>query len=323
MRKFEKVREIIEKKNIEGILIPTKSVNFYYFTGIDLEIPAFLIFTKEEGYVVMDKIYEEYNIEFGKLKVFYEKNMRKFIEKLSNFGYDGTSKKFIDVSSDLEKVREIKDKEELRKIKNSCKSLENLFNFIIESKSYEKKDFECYFDIKKWLAENKLLESFDPIVAYDENSSFIHGKMSGKKFSRICLLDLGVKKDKYCSDGTITISKDKELSNICEKLKEVVDDILANISNDVSFSTLSKIAEEKVKRINEKYGYFKFHSLGHGIGLEVHEMPFVYSTNEEKIKNGMVFTIEPGIYVPNNYGIRFETVVAVKNGKGRKLLNIF
>ena len=323
MRKFEKVIEIIEKRNIEGVLIPAKSVNFYYFTGIDLEIPAFLIFTKEEEYIVMENIYEEYNLGFGKLNVFYVKNMRKFIERLSNFGYDGQSKKFVDISSDLEKIREIKDDEELKKIKNSCSCIENLFKFIVESEIYEKRDFECYFEIKKWLAENKLLESFDPIVAYDENSSFIHGRMSGKRFSKICLLDLGVKKEKYCSDATLTISKDDELNSICEKIKEVVDDILANVSTNISFSTLSKIAEEKVKKINEKYAYFKFHSLGHGIGLKVHEMPFVHSTNEEKIKEGVVFTIEPGIYVPNKYGIRFETVVAVKNGKGKKLLNIF
>ncbi len=323
MNKIKKIKEILEKKYIDGIIIPSESINFYYFVGKDVEIPCFLIITKNDSYVVSNKKYEEYGINFGKFKSFYVKDLKKFIKNIKNFGFDGNIHGFKNISQDLDKIREIKYEKEIKKIKNSCKCLENLFEFVLENKIYEKKDFECYFEIKKWLAENKLLESFDPIVAYDGNASFIHGKMSNLKFSKICLLDLGIKKNKYCSDGTLTFAKDEKISYLCEKIKEIVDDVLACISTNTSFKEISKIAEENIKNISEKYGYFNFHSLGHGIGLKVHEYPFVHSKNEENIKNGMVFTIEPGVYFPKKYGIRFETAVFVKNGRGKKLLNIF
>ena len=82
-----------------------------------------------------------------------------------------------------------------------------------------------------------------------------------------------------------------------------------------------KDLNELVKSYLEKEGYGKYftHSLGHGVGLEIHEFPYLSSRHEEKLKNGNVFTIEPGVYLDNEFGIRIEDTVLLENGKVKRL----
>jgi len=75
------------------------------------------------------------------------------------------------------------------------------------------------------------------------------------------------------------------------------------------------------RHIIEKAGFGEYfvHSTGHGVGLDIHEMPYIASKSETVIEDGMVFTIEPGIYIPGEFGIRIEDMVAMTNGKAEIL----
>jgi len=127
------------------------------------------------------------------------------------------------------------------------------------------------------------------------------------------LIDMGCKYKGYCSDMTRTIF----MGCILEEIKPIYDLVLKNqmlttdeIKEFASIKTISQIVESDFKLNN----YNLIHSLGHGIGLETHERPFVNSKNDTFLKNNMVITNEPGIYIPGKFGIRIEDTILVNKG---------
>lgn len=124
------------------------------------------------------------------------------------------------------------------------------------------------------------------------------------------LIDMGCKYKGYCSDMTRTIF----MGCILEEIKPVYDLVLKNQKNvldsmrsNYNIKTLSRGVDDTYKLNN----YVLIHSLGHGVGLDIHEMPYINSKNESFLKENMVVTDEPGIYLPGKYGIRIEDTVLI------------
>jgi len=191
-------------------------------------------------------------------------------------------------------------------------------------------EFELSFIFKEKLTKRGKRDlSFEPIVAVNENAAKPHAKLSNKKLKKndLLLLDAGIKYKRYCSDRTRTIAinknismskiqkfKDKEKQKIYDTVLKAQEKAIKAIKIGEKISTLDKIAREVI----EKSGYGKYfvHSLGHGVGLDIHEWPYVNSRNDLIIQKGMVFTIEPGIYLPDKFGVRIEDMVMINhNGK--------
>ena len=116
----------------------------------------------------------------------------------------------------------------------------------------------------------------------------------------------------YCSDITRTIYvgrpslKEKEIYNFLLKIQEEAVKLAAN----------NEKCSELYDFVNESLGKYKkyfTHGLGHGLGIEIHEMPNLTLNSKDRIKNSMIFTIEPGIYLPNKFGIRIEDTILFKN----------
>jgi Xaa-Pro aminopeptidase len=154
--------------------------------------------------------------------------------------------------------------------------------------------------------------SFSSIIAFNENSAIPHSIASNNKLKTgsLILLDTGVKYSGYCSDltrvvcfGIIDIRYKEILKNYntVRKAKEI------GVSYYIEGGLIKK-AELKVREYLTKYGLEQYftHSLGHSIGIDVHEPPSVNTKEKNRFKNGMVFTCEPGVYFPNKYGIRIE-----------------
>ena len=121
---------------------------------------------------------------------------------------------------------------------------------------------------------------------------------------------MGCKYKGYCSDMTRTIF----MGCILEEIKPVYDLVLKNqkyvlneMRGNYNIKTLSKSVESSFKANN----YNLIHALGHGVGLDIHEMPFINSKNERFLKENMVVTNEPGIYLPGRYGIRIEDTILI------------
>ena len=220
--------------------------------------------------------------------------------------------KFVDVSDDLKKLREVKTRKEIELIEKACrisdKVLSKVLNIFSRLRTETDVEAELFYHAKKYFADR----SFKAIIASGRNGSMPHHTTKNKRLQRgFCIIDFGVKYKGYCSDITRTVfigkprKKDKELY-------ELVLDAQTHAIKNVKTDMLCKELHKSAVRMLKEYGKYFIHGLGHGIGVDVHESPSISPFSEDRFKKGMVFTIEPGIYVPHRFGIRIEDVVLLE-----------
>ncbi|MBN2306975.1 aminopeptidase P family protein [Candidatus Peregrinibacteria bacterium] len=228
--------------------------------------------------------------------------------------------KFRPITGLVESLRLIKDKSEMKIIKEAvkiaCKSLEELVKKIKPGVTEDELEWELLKIGRKNGAEGF---SFPPIITFGKDTADIHHQKGEGRLKRgeMVLIDFGLVYQGYITDMTRCFFQ-RKMTEFEQKIYTVV--LKANqtaikaIKVGMKFSDLDKIA----RRVIEKTGFGKYftHALGHGTGLEVHEAPIVSEKSKERIKPGMVFTVEPGIYVPGKGGVRIEDMVYIKpNGK--------
>ena len=244
-----------------------------------------------------------------------------------------SSKLLINFKKDLnfsQKKRIIKSDFELDILRKAAtlgaNAFENFAKYIRENGLglSEKRLFNEAENIFKNYGELEL--SFAPIVALDENSAKPHALPSDKILQRdmLLLLDAGVKYKRYCSDRTRTANADEKM--ILDKNAKFKD-----VQKQKIYDTVLKAQEASIKKakagvkaceidkagrdVIEKAGFGKYfiHSTGHGVGLDIHELPVIGARSRDVIEENMVFTIEPGIYLPNEFGVRIEDTVIAKS----------
>jgi Xaa-Pro aminopeptidase len=176
--------------------------------------------------------------------------------------------------------------------------------------------------------EGDLDTSFDAIIAINENSAKPHATPTTKKLSLndTLLVDAGIKYKRYCSDRTRTISFDKnslfeykqrfndtKKQNIYDTVLKAHHCAIENFKYGMRACDIDNICRDIIYKAG--YGKYFVHSTGHGVGLDIHEFPFISSKDDTMIEDNMIFTIEPGIYISDFIGVRIEDMVVVKNGK--------
>lgn len=226
----------------------------------------------------------------------------------------------------LQNLRIVKTQEEIGRIKKACEIGDSAFRVvkkIIKSKMTEK---AIALKLELYIREHGAEIAFPPIVAFGKNSAIPHHKTDETKLKTndVILIDFGVKLDNYCSDMTRTFfigkptAEQKKAYDIVltaqKKAIQLINTTLANKTHaskpTITAATLDKVARDYI--ISQ--GYNIPHSIGHGIGLEVHEAPAISPTSSDHIEEGMVFSIEPGIYVTNDFGVRVEDLFAITHG---------
>ncbi|OYT59718.1 X-Pro aminopeptidase [Euryarchaeota archaeon ex4484_178] len=164
--------------------------------------------------------------------------------------------------------------------------------------------------------------SFEPIVASGSNGANPHHMPGERMIERgdVVILDYGAKYQGYCSDITRTVVVGKATEEI-RKVYNIVKKAQDSAFNKSKKGVMAKEIDMAARNVISSYGYGQYftHRTGHGLGLDVHEPPFITSVNNRIIDDGMVFTIEPGIYLPGKFGIRIEDDVAIIGGKGVRL----
>ena len=229
----------------------------------------------------------------------------------------------VSVHGMIEALRQVKDRLEIELIRNSVNILENAvayFNSILkpglsENDLAAKTEYFIRAASGEWA-------SFELIVASGANSAFPHARPSDRiiRPNDMVLLDLGVSYEGYKSDLTrvFFLGKiDSEHRKIYSIVREAQRRSIKAIRPGAKISDIDKIARGFIN--GKGYGRRFGHSLGHGIGLEVHESPSVSSSNHAVLKPGMVFTVEPAVYVPGWGGVRIEDMVLVTT-KGCEVL---
>ena len=232
--------------------------------------------------------------------------------------------KFVDVSQIVDRVRMIKDEEEKELMRRASLLNDAACQRVINSISEIKSEKDVAKDL---LAIHEVLKvdglSFNPIIAYGANGANPHGTVGDRyvKSGDAIIIDMGGIKDNYCSDMTRTVFW-KQPS---EKAREVFEIVLeaqkrgvATVKPGVRFCDIDAACRDY---ITEKgYGEFFTHRTGHHIGLECHEYGDISSINETRCEPGMIFSIEPGIYLPGEFGVRIEDLVLVTED-GCEVLN--
>jgi Xaa-Pro dipeptidase len=216
----------------------------------------------------------------------------------------------------LEKERMIKTSEEIAKIEKAVKIAHNSY-IQLKSDIEDKKlsEIELSYKLGQLLRKKGAqYESFETIFASGSNTSLPHSTPRNKKIESPILVDWGAKYNGYCSDTTrTTISNEKE-EEIFNIVLEAYNKTIKAIKPGIKCCELDTIARD----IIAEYGYGEnfIHSTGHGLGLDIHEPPSLSVKDKTKIERGMVITVEPGIYIKNEFGVRIEdTVHVTSNGK--------
>ena len=164
--------------------------------------------------------------------------------------------------------------------------------------------------------------SFDTIVASGIRSALPHGRATRQKLPRrgFVTLDFGVVVDGYCSDMTRTVHLGKgspRARQVYEAVLEAQEAAVAAVAPGVTCAAVDRAARSVLE--HAKLGKWFSHSTGHGVGLEIHEGPRLAAGVEQVLQPGMVITIEPGVYLPDEFGVRIEDMVLVTEGGGEVL----
>ncbi|HHH20091.1 MAG TPA: M24 family metallopeptidase [Campylobacterales bacterium] len=230
------------------------------------------------------------------------------------------------------KKRIIKSDEELKIIKKAVKLGAKAFDRFakeINKHGFKHNEYTLTYMAKTALSkQGEYALSFDPIVAVNGNAAKPHALPTSEKLYKkdLLLVDAGLKYKRYCSDRTRTVYAeegfvfDTQQTFKRKKIQKAYDTVLKAHDNAIEKARSGMKAREVdalTRDIIEKAGFGEFyvHSTGHGVGLDIHEMPYIASKSETIIEDGMVYTIEPGIYIPNEFGIRIEDMVTMVDGK--------
>ncbi|RJQ36596.1 M24 family metallopeptidase [Candidatus Microgenomates bacterium] len=244
--------------------------------------------------------------------------------------------------------RNVKSQDEILAIEKACMLADKTLDFILPKIKPGVTEKQIATEIVKFIRKNNASLSFRPIVAFGKNCSSIHHKPTHQKLSKNdqIMIDLGAKLNGYCSDITRTIFTGKATNEQKRMYKTVLDaqekainfisscyssgeraesrSFSTNSSqlrsnNNIFAKIVDRIAREHI--ISENYPSFP-HGLGHGIGRKVHEGPRLSPKSKRKLRVGMVFSVEPGIYLKDFGGVRIEDLVVLEKS-GPRLLTHF
>ena len=230
-------------------------------------------------------------------------------ENLMKTGLDRI--RFVDASGKFRAQRSVKDEEEIALIKKAAKISRNVMAEVEKEFCEGKTEIEIENEILIGLMRAGAGPSFRPIIAFGANSRFPHHNSGETKLKRgdIILIDWGAKCDGYCSDHTrcFFFGENPEAKKAYEIARNLFYELTEGIKPGVSIADTYLLF---TKRIVEEGLTVPAHSLGHGIGLEVHEGR-IRDTNPEKFEEGNVIAVEPASYT-DKFGVRFEETLVVR-----------
>lgn len=214
----------------------------------------------------------------------------------------------------IEQLRAVKDEEEISKIKKACQIADQALEATIEMIKPGVSELEIVasleYHMKMLGAENI---SFDTIVLSGLKTSLPHGKPSQKKLEKgdFLQLDFGALYKGYHSDMSRTFiigEASDEQVKIYEMMKKATQAGIEALAEGVSV----KAADQAVRELLGTYEKYYYPGLGHGVGLDVHELPYIGQSSKDQFEIGQVVTIEPGIYIPGYGGMRIEDTVVIR-----------
>ncbi len=330
MKKIKQLQKHLRDKRIDFALMvnsKTKDPNFLYFAGYKADYSYLLIPKKGKPELLISEMdYEiaKENSKIRKIKRFSRgKKLRDYLKKKLNkkivgINYEHVTlnsakkiRKFCkirDISKFLLELREVKTKDEIKKIKRACKISSKIMKKCIKNF----KRFKTEKDVEEFLIKetkkNNCKLAFHPVVASGYGASIPHYRARKVKVRNgFCVIDFGIKYKEYNSDMTRTVyigkPSEKEI-NLYYNVLWLQEEAIKRLNPNKKVKKIDSYIRNRLKGL--------IHGLGHGVGIEIHELPNLTEESKDVLKKNMVFTIEPGTYKTKKYGIRIEDTVLLK-----------
>ncbi|MFT4303242.1 MAG: M24 family metallopeptidase [Candidatus Woesearchaeota archaeon] len=247
---------------------------------------------------------EKMGVNYMCISLYLSKRLKKLL-----------SVQFVNNSMHFSKIRIKKSPNELKNIKKACQITDKIYKQLYLTRKKFRTEKDIYNFIKLCIIKYGVEPAFDPVVATSKNSAEPHHIAGNIKLKGFTIIDFGVKYNGYCSDMTRVFFYGKPKKGDLELYNQVLtvySKCILNIRTNRQVKKVDKIARDIL-------GKNFLHSLGHGLGVEIHERPNLSIFSKDVFENNMVFTIEPGIYFSGKYGIRFEDTFLLK---GNNCINL-
>ena len=349
MTRIEKVIEGMRQMNLEQFLV-TDPMAVYYLTGqyyaCGERMMVLRLDVEKEPVLVIGKLFPQDEEKLG-IKVVYFDDTDDCVEVLAShmrkggtIGIDKTwparfllrlmelqvGDAYVNASTIIDHIHQIKTAEEQEKMRVASRcndiSIEELIPLVSKGMTEAELGEEL---LKIYLKNGAQGHSFEPIIAYGAHAADPHHETDDSKgsYGDAVVLDVGCLVNGYCADMTRTVfigKASEEAKKIYEIVKEANRRGIEAAKPGARFCDVDRAARDYIEE--QGYGQYFTHRTGHNIGLEVHEFGDVSFTNEEVLKPGMCFSVEPGIYVPGGIGVRIEDLVLITED-GCEVLNHF
>jgi Xaa-Pro aminopeptidase len=333
--RIHKLQRALKQSKV-GALFVEAPVDLFYLTGLQLSL-GHLIVTQGKACLFVDGRYKEAAEKTAPCQT-DELDLDKkaaFLKGVKLLGFDGDRMSYTDYTNlrklarkagaklkshpeFLKELRLIKEPGEIRKMQESAKFAYKAYEYIRKKVRPGVTEQELAKQLELYCLKNGASAmSFEPIIAFGKNSALPHhhpGKTKCRE-NEIILFDLGVMLDGYASDMTRVdfLGKvDPKLRHLHDVNKAAQRMALSKARPGVTLKELD-VAARRVMKSAGLEEYF-VHSLGHGVGLEIHEAPRIASKGadrNQKLQEGMVITIEPGLYLPGKGGVRYEDTIVI------------
>jgi Xaa-Pro aminopeptidase len=329
-------RKILDSSHIDGIFFSSLE-NIRYLCGFTGSDGAFVLTQKESFFLTDSRYWTQADEEVkGSQIIHYKKKMEGIFSllfdlKLRKIAFEsaslpfsayqflierlGDEAKLFPLQDELKNFRAVKDAHELTLIRKAIDISSNAFFQITEILKEGVVEREVALEMESFMKRSGAdVIGFDIIIASGKRSALPHGKASGKRIEKgdFILIDFGSGFQGYHSDQTRTVvcgNPSSEQRKIYQIVKEAHDKAMEKVRPGIPIDVVDGAARDHIQ--NQGYGEYFGHGTGHGIGLAVHEDPVVNGENKALLQEGMVFTIEPGIYIPDRGGVRIEDMVLV------------
>lgn len=341
MSRISKLQQRLDQMYIDAFLV-TKGKNIEYLTGFPLPNgDGALLITKDNAIMITDERYRVALAEFpsdevaGLLTGDYYGSLNQVCQgmHISVLGFeDSISYQLYDVLDDLmtadlvpfnnviEQMRAIKSSGEVAKLRKAAQLLSRGYDYVLDFIHAGMTEKNVANRLDYWLKEHGASRaSFPTIVASGANAAKPHATASDKVIQDgdIVILDFGYFVDGYTADMTRTFaigSIDPELKDVYQIVNEARQKVISQIRSGIHGDKLDSFGRALIQEAG--YDDEFNHGMGHGIGLEVHELPLTYgpATSDVQLQTNNVITVEPGIYIPDLGGVRIEDDVVVTHG---------
>ena len=328
MDRCEKLMPLLKERGLDGLLITDRN-NVAYFSGF-CGSAGYLLVTEHMRVLVTDFRYTyQASVQAAGFDIRDSADTKPgdIINTSLTIGFENKSLTYDDycrysavfanlmpLDDELVKLRSVKDEYEISRISHAADIADRAFSHIIDYMKPGMTEAEVALELEFYMRKNGAAGlSFDSIIASGANGAMPHATPGDKKISsgELVVMDFGCVVDGYCSDMTRTVA----VGDVSDRHIEVYNDVL-----DVQLKCLDMLAVGASCRdihmysydtLNGKYKDCYGHGLGHGVGLEVHELPNLNLRTTHNLVPGNVITVEPGVYINDFCGVRIEDLVLI------------